>query len=135
MQYDAPKLVSPFDGQVFSERDKITLSWQPVAQLAPNEYYVPTVAYLRLGETWYDETPWINQPSLTRWDLSDHRYLLDLSDDGQFRWAVRVMRRTGINEEGRPEGVAVSPLSEVRTFIWKAPTEGGGGGTPPPPKP
>lgn len=132
MQYPAPGLSSPQDGQVFSERDLITLRWQPVGQLAPNEYYVPTVAYLHQGETWYDETPWVKE---TVWTLSDHRYLMDLSDDGQFRWAVRVMRRTGISEEGRPEGTVASPLSDVRTLIWKAPTEGGGRGTPQPPKP
>jgi hypothetical protein len=136
VQYPAPALISPFDGQVFSERDRITLSWQPVGQLAPNEYYVPTVAfspYREPGATWYDETvPWLKE---TNWNLSEHRWLLDESSDGQFRWAVRVLRRTGINEEGRPEGVAASPLSAVRTLIWKAPTEGGGGGTPAPPEP
>jgi len=70
-----------------------------VGQLAPNEYYVSTVAYLRFGDTWYDDTPWTKD---TQWTLSDHRYLLDLSDDSEFRCAVRVMRRTGINSEGKP---------------------------------
>jgi hypothetical protein len=127
-------LLSPQNGQVFSARDSIVLSWQPVGQLAPDEYYVPTVAYLRFGETWYDETPWSKQPS---WDMSSHRYLLELSDDGSFRWAVRVMRRTGINNEGKPEGTARSPLSEVRTLEWKRSGGGGdgGGGTPEVPPP
>lgn len=126
-------LTSPTNGQVFSGQDTITLRWQPVGELAPNEYYVPTVAYTHLGETWYDETPWSKE---TAWTLSDHRYLLDLSDDGQFRWGVRVIARTGINDEGRPEGLAASPLSEVWTLVWKPPSEGGGErGTPPPPKP
>jgi hypothetical protein len=92
------------------------LNWQPVGSLAPDEYYVPTVAYQRYGETWYDETPWTKE---TTWALSDHRYLLDLSDNGEYRWAVRVMRRTGVNAEGRPEGTPRSPLSEVRALTWR----------------
>ena len=108
------------------------LSWQPVGQLAPDEYYVPTVAFLRYGETWYDETPWIKEP---RWELTEHRYLLDLSDNGEFRWAVRVMRRTGINDEGQPAGTARSPMSDVRTLEWKRSGGGGGGGSTPEPPP
>jgi hypothetical protein len=123
--------MSPNEGQVFSATDGITLRWQPVGQLEPDEYYVTTVAYHHLGETWYDETPWLKD---TSWNLSDHGYLRDLSDDSQFRWAVQIMRRTGINAEGKPEGIARSPLSEVRTLIWQAASPGGGG-TPPPPKP
>ncbi len=133
-QFPAPVLQSPPEGRVYSSNDSVVLRWEPVGQLAPDEYYVPTVAFLRFGETWYDETPWTKQPS---WDMSEHRYLLDLSDNGEFRWAVRVMRRTGINNEGKPEGTARSPLSEVRTLEWKRSGGGGGGGdgTPEPPPP
>jgi hypothetical protein len=87
--------------------------------LAPNEYYVPTVAYSPVSDpsqTWYDDTPWTKE---TSWQMSDNRYLLSLSADGEFRWAVRVMRRTGIDAEGKPEGTAVSPMSEVRMLTWK----------------
>jgi hypothetical protein len=100
--------------------------------LAPDEYYVPTVAYQRFGETWYDETPWIKE---TSWALSDHRYLLDLSDNGEFRLAVQVMRRTGINDDGRPEGTPRSPLSEVRTVNWQRPGGPSEPGEEPPPPP
>jgi hypothetical protein len=117
---------------VYSSRDAIVLEWQSVGQLAADEYYVPTVAYLRFGETWYDETPWTKELS---WTMSDHGYLLDLSDNGQFRWAVRVMRRTGVNDKGKPEGTARSPMSEVRTLEWKRSGGGGEPGTPEPPPP
>ncbi len=132
-QFPAPPLLSPTNGQVFSSRDTIVLRWEPVGQLAPDEYYVPAVHYLRYGDSWPDETPWLKEPS---WEMSEHRYLLELSDDGDFRWAVRVMRRTGINNEGKPEGTARSPMSEVRTLEWKRPGGGGdddGGSGPPPP--
>mgnify|MGYP001036238772 CR=1 FL=1 len=112
----APTLVSPENGRVYTSWDTVVLEWGAVGQLAPDEYYVPTVAYQRFGDTWYDETPWTKG---TSWALSDHRYLLDLSDNGEFRWAVRVMRRTGINNEGKPEGTPRSPMSEVRTLTWR----------------
>lgn len=126
VQFPAPVLVSPGGGRVYSDRDTITLTWQPVGQLAPNEYYVPTVAFSPVADpsqTWYDDTPWIKE---TSWTLSEHRYLLTVSSNGEFRWAVQVMRRTGIDNDGKPDGIAISPMSEVRTLIWK-PGSGGGG--------
>jgi hypothetical protein len=122
-------LRSPEEGHLFSFRDNVLLEWEPVGQLAPDEYYVPTVAWERFGETVYDETPWIKE---TRWLMSEHQYLLELSDNGEFRWAVRVMRRTGINDAGKPAGTPRSPLSEVRTLLWKRRGDGGDGGPPPP---
>jgi hypothetical protein len=114
--------LAPPDGQKFPGDAEIVLSWQSVGQLPANVYYVITVAYSHFEETWYDETPWTKN---TSWTLSEHRYLLDLSDDGQFRWSVQVMRQ--------PAGIAVSPMSEVRTLIWR--TEGGGPSKPPTPPP
>jgi hypothetical protein len=87
------------------------------------------------AQTWTDETPWVKE---NRWLLSEHDYLPGLSADGLFRWAVRVMRRTGQDAEGKPTGTALSPVSGLRTLIWEAPPqpgggEGGGAPTSPPP--
>jgi hypothetical protein len=122
-------LSSPVDGQVFSANDAVILQWEPVGVLPEGVYYVTTVAYSHLGDTWYDETPWIQA---TSWTLSEHRYLLDLSDDGEYRWSVQVMRQTGVDDDGRPIGVARSPTSDVRMFFWRPAEEraGTGGGTP-----
>jgi hypothetical protein len=126
--FPAPVLLAPSDGQVFSDRDEIVLSWQPVGQLPADVYYVITVAYSHLGATWYDETPWTRNAN---WMLSEHRYLLDLADDGQFHWSVQVMRQTGIDANGRPTGVAVGPMSVVWMLYWRS----GGGETRPTPLP
>ena len=108
------------------------LNWTPVGQLAPDEYYEVVVAYLHYGDEWYDRT-WLRE---TSWELTENRYLLDLSDDGHYRWAVHVMRRTGLNDENKPVGVARSPMSEVWTLEWKRSGGGGGdSGTPEPPPP
>jgi hypothetical protein len=125
-------LAEPVDGQVFSVRDPISLIWLPVGQLGPDEYYVATVTYLHLGESWRDEPVWTKQ---TQWALSDHQYLLDLSDDGRFRWEVQVMRETGIDDEGRQQGVPVSLPSEARKLVWQAPSGVRERGTPAPPEP
>jgi LysM repeat protein len=127
-----PTLLAPADGQVFSDRDEIELRWQSIGPLPADTYYVITVAYTHLGEIWYDETPWTQESS---WRLSDHVYLLSLSDDGSFRWSVQVMRQTGVGEEGRPTGVALSESSEVRSLIWRGESSGSTQGTPPPPPP
>jgi LysM repeat protein len=131
----APVLIAPDDGAESPARDEIVLAWQPVPRLPADGYYVITVAYSHQGETWYDEVPWTRD---TSWTLSDHGYLLSLSDDGQFTWGVQVMRQTGIGADGSPEGEALSDPSAWRRLIWNLPSSGGGGtrtGTPPVPPP
>jgi hypothetical protein len=88
---------------------------------------------MHLGETWYDKVPWTQD---TSWTLTEHSYLLDLSDDGQFRWSVQVMRQTGVDANGNPTGVPLSAPSEVWTLIWRRASDGGvGTPTIPPPLP
>jgi hypothetical protein len=132
----APLLLAPAERQEFTEDAKVVLTWQPVGELPPDAYYEIIVAYSHLAATWHDEVPWTQD---TSWTLSEHRYLLDLSDDGQFQWSVQVVRQTGVEDDGTPVGVPLSSPSEVRTFLWRR-TYGGGGkppekNTPPVPPP
>ena len=127
-QIPAPVLRSPPDGHVYGFRDEVVLEWEPVGQLAQDEYYVPTVEWLRWGNPTFDETPWIKE---TRWPMSEHDWLLQYSDDGEFHWSVQVMRRTGTDDKGRPVGSPRSPMTEVRTLFWHRKGDSGGG--PPPP--
>jgi hypothetical protein len=120
-QLSAPALVGPSDGQTFTQNDEVVLQWQAASPLPEDAFYAIAVAYSHHGQTWYDETPWTKD---TRWALSEHPYLLDLSDDGRFRWWVQVMRKSGENGEGKPTGLALSPKSSERVLLWR--WEGGG---------
>jgi hypothetical protein len=129
----APTLLTPSERQDFTEDSEVVLAWRAVGVLPPDARFVITVAYTHLGETWHDEVPWTRE---TSWTLSEHRYLLDLSDDGQYQWSVQIMRQTGIDANGKPVGVSLSPPSDVRTLSWRRAVRGGGGpGDKPPPPP
>lgn len=132
----APVLMGPPDRQEFPHDAEIVLAWQPVGVLSPEAYYVLRVGYTHLGDTWFDEVPWTRD---TSWTLSAHRYLLDLSDDGQFWWSVQVMGLAGTDGSGEPAGVPLSARSEERVLIWRRASSGGGGQggaeTPAPPPP
>jgi hypothetical protein len=132
--FPAPILLAPLNRHVFFAGDEIVLAWNPVGPLPANVFYVPVVWYSHQGATWIDETPWTRD---TRWTLSEHRYLLDLSDDGLFFWTVQVKRKTGEDENGRPVGRPVSPTGEERFFSWTYDSGGGPQPTttkePPPP--
>jgi hypothetical protein len=129
----APILLAPSDGQELAEDAEIVLTWQPVGELPAGAFYEVIVTYMHLGETWYDEVPWTRD---TNWILTEHPYLLDLSDDGQFRWSVQVVRQTGVDANGNPTGIPLSAPSEEWTLIWRRASDGGAG-TPavPPPLP
>jgi hypothetical protein len=132
--FPAPILLAPPNRQDFQPNAEVVLSWEPVGELSADAYYVVTVAYTHLGEIWFDDVPWIRA---TSWTLSEHTYLKDLSDNGEYLWSVQVMRQTGTDADGKPAGVPLSPKSEERSVIWKAESGGGGGSgsTPPPPPP
>jgi hypothetical protein len=127
----APVLAGPADGQVFAAGDAVVLRWNAVGSLPADGYYVVHLAYTHNGATWTDDTPWIKA---IQWAVSEHDYLPNLSDDGRFRWSVRVMRQTGTDARDRPTGVALSPASAERTFIWQR-AAGGEPGPGPPPTP
>jgi capsular polysaccharide biosynthesis protein len=132
----APVLLSPLDKQDFPPDAEIVLAWQPAGTLAADAYYAITVSYSHLGETWFDDVPWTRN---TSWTLTEHAYLQDLSDNGQYRWSVQVVRQTGTDANGKPTGVPLSAQSEVRLLTWRKESGGGGGGggasTPVPPPP
>ena len=109
-------LEAPVEGTVFKVGDQVVLRWKPVPDLPEDAYYALTVAYCQDGVMWVDDTPWVQTNT---WELSLHAGLPQMSDDGLFRWTVRVMRQVAVDPEtGWPLGIALSEPSEVWSFRW-----------------
>jgi len=120
--YAPVALLSPENRQVFGPGDPLVLRWESSGNLQPGVFYVVTLAYTYGGRTVYDDVPWVTD---THWDVTEHEYLRDIAEGGRFFWSVTLKRRTGFDADGRPAGTDISPLSEVRSFVWLRDASGG----------
>jgi len=111
-----PRLLEPVNGAEVDPGAPPVLLWSWSAVLTEDDYYVLTLAYRRQGATRYVDVPWTQETSL---DATSHVGPVTLADEGRFYWSVKVVRRAGFDASGRPIGVPLSPMSEVRTFVWK----------------
>lgn len=113
-----PQLVGPPLGERFvGGQAQITLAWQPWRPLALDEYFQVRVDY-NYGEgnpqlTYSTRTPSFELPAS----------LYVNPNCGVFNWQVTVMRQTGTDESGQPEGVAVSYPSLYWYVIWAYPSD------------
>mgnify|MGYP001819546887 CR=1 FL=1 len=120
LKYRAPVLKDPPSGRPVGWRDTITLVWEEVGRLAEGEFYhvhmerPPVVE----GLEWYgdyvytkDTTLLVAQSFLAPFHLA--------AEHGQAKvdWWVRVVRKTGEDENGKPVGVDISPHSAKWHFI------------------
>ena len=122
----APVPAEPANGAVFSglvDASQILLKWNAIKPtLSLDELYLITIRYNHQGQVFTDYA-WTQQPN---WSVGEHNYLGDLTDDGLFKWTVMLIRQTGTNSDGIPEGPALSRVSTERSFVWQAPTSNGG---------
>lgn len=113
IKYLAPELVTPENDTVFAGRlTEVFVRWQPIEGLEQDEYYDLTLMYIYADEPRY-------------WGLATQETEVQLSPDigvgeaGQdrFYWWVTVRKQdTAPTSDGLD--LAVSPQSEIRTFIW-----------------
>lgn len=115
--YPPPALLAPPNGRPVSWQSTVILEWSSVGDLAEDEFY-----HLHLerrpkteGEDWYGDYVYTKSTS----------YLVDFlvpfhlpADHGQaiVYWWVRVVRKTGEDENGKPTGVDIGLHSEERTL-------------------
>ena len=119
---EAPQLVEPPDSAMYAEPGQVVLRWSPVkGQLGQGEYYIITIKFRHSGQLWTDYA-FTDQ---AEWPLTNHGYLLDVADDDRFTWSVKVLRATGMSEDGVPTGDEISERSGERQFaiVAGAPAE------------
>jgi hypothetical protein len=107
--------VSPVDQAQFQGSSaQIVLTWEPAGTLAEDEWYGVSVRFTTDGAAQYTGT-WTKD---TSWMVTSDVFAKAGQTERTFQWDVTVMKQTGSRPDGGREGVAVSPKSETRTFIW-----------------
>ena len=116
IKYPAPRLVRPANRMSFATAlDPPVLEWEPVGELASDEYYsVLVVHYYPPGNPVYWTSGLIKKtqvklPESVGYGKADH---------DEFYWWVTVHRATKTTPDGKPDGPPISPKSEVWMFFW-----------------
>ena len=115
--YPAPALLSPKKGADIAHGDSVVLTWTSAGTLRDDEYYVVHLAYESKGDE-------VNLPG---YQVSEGTSLtletspVNGSGPTHFAWYVVVVRGSGCGPAAPAavEPCAVSPVSEVRDFVWR----------------
>ncbi len=113
IRFGPPQLVAPEDDSIFAGKFvDVTLEWEPVGQLANDEYYDVTVMHIFADEPHY----WGTATKETQIQLNPDIGVGKAGGD-RFYWWVTVRKENSapsINNLDLP----VSQQSEAKTFIW-----------------
>jgi hypothetical protein len=113
-----PELISPELGATFFGTEQpIILKWQPVKDLAEDEYYLVNIDFN------YTEAN-----TLTTFTTRDTRFTLPESfytipNCSVFNWQVVLMQQTGTNTNGQPKGIPLSYNSFYSYVRWFYPPD------------
>jgi len=104
-----PELTSPELGTRFFGIDQpIILTWEPVKELAADEYYLVSIDY-----NYVEANPRITYTTReTQFTLPESLY--STPNCSVFNWRVTLMQQTGVGEDGQPKG---KPLS-FNSLYW-----------------
>jgi len=116
IKYPAPKLVGPANRKSFATAlEPPILEWEPVGELASDEYYsVLVVHYYPPGNPVYWTSGLIKE---TQFKLPEEAGY-GQADHDEFYWWVIVHRATKTTPDGKPDGPSISPKSEVWMLFW-----------------
>jgi LysM repeat protein len=121
--YAAPDLLDPAEGESFrGEEADIVLNWASVGILAEDEWYIlrlrlMTEPVYQHPSVWTKVTSWRVPASLHPSTLLRTGPSVE-TESHLFRWDVTVVRHTGTRPDGKPDGIAISPMSATRSFFW-----------------
>jgi hypothetical protein len=107
-----PELVSPALAARFRGAEQpVILQWQPLKRLEEEEYYRVTVDY-----TYREAWPVVHFATReTQFPLPETLY--HSPNCGFFNWRVRLMRQTGVTDDGQPAGEPLSHPS-LYWYLW-----------------
>jgi hypothetical protein len=127
IKYEAPELLDPPPEGRVAWRDRVLLKWTSVADLAEDEYYrlefdrppvtdgmVPYGDYVFVKDTEY----------LWEKEALAPFHPPEVQGEAVTYWWVRVVRKTGEDEKGKPLGIDISPPSDKWTLILETKPEG-----------
>ncbi|MCQ3980470.1 MAG: hypothetical protein DPW09_44235, partial [Anaerolineae bacterium] len=114
LKYGEPELVEPADDAFFAgELTKVFLEWEPVGQLASDEYYDLTIQYIFGNDFVY----WGTATTETRIQIPPDIGVGRAGGD-RFRWYVTVRKANTAAFSKNNIDLPVSLQSKIRTFVW-----------------
>ncbi len=120
-KYPPPVLLEPPNNRPVSWKSTVLLVWEPVGELAEDEYYhvhLERPPKPGTDQEWYGDYVFTKDTQfLVEGAFLDPFHLPQNQGYGVVYWWVRVVRKIGEDENGKPIGVDISPPSEKRTFI------------------
>jgi hypothetical protein len=119
--YPPPTLREPPEGARVQWRAELTLEWEPVGELAEDEYY--RVDLHRPSETEglseYGDSVLSKEPiAVFRHSFLAAFHPPEVQGDAEVEWWVRVVRKTGEDENGKPVSQDLGAPSGKRTLIF-----------------
>jgi hypothetical protein len=102
-QWPGPELLDPPLGALFQGLDRpVVLRWKPLKELAPDEYYEISIDY-----NYKEANPQFKFTTReTQFTLPTVLY--QIPNCGVFNWQVTLKRQTGTDDDGQPQGEAIS---------------------------
>lgn len=110
------ELLSPDLGATFfNDEQPIVLTWEPVRQLADDEYYQVQIDF-----------DYVETTNHRRYATRDTQFTLPAElyttpNCSTFNWQVTLMKQTGTDPDGQPSGVAVTFPSLYWYVLWYYP--------------
>jgi hypothetical protein len=120
IKYPAPDLPGPPDAYPLGWKAGIVLKWRPGGQLAEDEFYHVHLEACRQmdGSHWYGVCVSTKDTTLEiEPGFLDPFHPPNQDGFAEVEWWVHVVRKTGEDEHGKPQGVALGHPSQRWTFI------------------
>jgi serine/threonine protein kinase len=115
IKYGKPQIVGPVDNTIFSGKfSEVILEWEPVADLAEDEYYDLTIMHLFADEPQYSGSRRTRDSQV---QLDSDSIGVGEAGNDRFYWWVTVRKDSSARSLNSLD-LPLSPRSEAGTFVW-----------------